>query len=80
MRIQLRQRSPNDRRVRLFGCWRNIAISKNRRPGSASGSDRFSLSANVCLRHLTNGRDLTLSLRLVVLAKVTVNSNVWAIH
>src|SRR5439155_18292571 len=28
------------------------------------------------LRHLTNGRDLTLSLRLVVLSKVTVNSNV----
>jgi hypothetical protein len=34
------------------------------------------MSANACLRQLTNGRDLALSLRLVVLSKVTVNSNV----
>ena len=34
------------------------------------------MSVIACLRHLTNGRDLTLSLRLVVLSKVTVNSNV----
>jgi hypothetical protein len=31
---------------------------------------------DACLRHLTNGRDLTLSLTLVVLSRVTVNSNV----
>jgi hypothetical protein len=35
-----------------------------------------SMSAIAWLRHLTNGRDLTVSLRLVVLSKVTVNSNV----
>jgi hypothetical protein len=37
---------------------------------------QMSISVIACLRHLTNGRDLTLSLRLVVLSKVTVSSNV----
>jgi hypothetical protein len=37
---------------------------------------QMSISVIACLRHLTNGRDLTLSLTLVVLSNVTVNSNV----